>query len=70
MEDHPALQSLAPDEEIHVQATAGESVVIVTDRRLAVASPERLALDVPIDKSATHPIRYRARSSGDPRRGS
>jgi hypothetical protein len=49
MEDHPALQSLAPDEEIHVQATAGESVVIVTDRRLAVASPERLALDVPID---------------------
>jgi hypothetical protein len=49
MQDHPALRSLEPDEEIHVQATAGENVVIVTDRRLAIASRERLALDLPID---------------------
>ena len=49
MRDHPAFRALDPDEEIHVQAHAGESVVVVTDRRLAVASPERLALNVPID---------------------
>jgi hypothetical protein len=49
MAEHPALRALEPDEEIHVQAQAGESVVVVTDRRLAVASQERLALDVPID---------------------
>jgi hypothetical protein len=49
MRDHPALRSLEPDEEIHVQAQAGESVVVVTNRRLAVASQDRLALDVPID---------------------
>jgi hypothetical protein len=48
MRDHP-LRSLDPDEEIHVQATAGESVVIVTDRRLTIASEERIALDLPID---------------------
>ena len=48
MTDHPALRSLAPDEEIHVQVPAGDSVVIVTDRRLAIASNERLALDVSI----------------------
>jgi hypothetical protein len=49
MKDHPVLRTLEPDEEIHVQAQAGENVVVVTDRRLAVASQERLALDVPID---------------------
>jgi hypothetical protein len=46
---HPVMRALEPDEEIHVQAQAGESVVVVTDRRLAVVSSERLALDVPID---------------------
>src|SRR5436190_754843 len=49
MQDHPALRVLEPDEEIHVQAQAGDSVLIVTSRRLAVGSPERLALDVPIE---------------------
>ena len=49
MRDHPILRSLDPDEEIHVQARAGESLVVVTNRRLTVASQERLALDVPID---------------------
>ena len=49
MRDHPAFRALDPGEEIHVQAQAGESVVVVTDRRLAVASQERLALNVPID---------------------
>jgi hypothetical protein len=49
MEQHPALHSLDPDEEIHVQAPAGDNLVIVTDRRLAIAARDRLALDVPID---------------------
>ena len=49
MNHHPAFHALEPDEEVHVQASAGESVVVVTDRRLAIASTERLALNVPID---------------------
>jgi hypothetical protein len=49
MIDHPALQSLDPDEEIHVQAKAGDNVMIVTNRRLAIATDDRLAFDVPIE---------------------
>lgn len=48
MDQHPALRSLDPDEQIHVQAPAGGNIVIVTERRLAVAASDRLALDVPI----------------------
>jgi hypothetical protein len=48
MDKHPALGSLDPDEEIHVQAHAGDSLVIVTSKRLAIAAAERLALDVHI----------------------
>ena len=48
MDAHPILGALASDEEIHVQAAAGENVLIVTDRRLAIGSSDRLALDVPI----------------------
>lgn len=47
MKLHPAL-ALDPDEEVHVQASAGDNIVIVTDRRLAITERERLALDVPI----------------------
>ena len=46
---HPAFRPLDPDEEIHVQAKAGDNIVVVTNRRLAIASNERLALDLPID---------------------
>jgi hypothetical protein len=49
MDQHPALQSLDHDEEIHVQAAAGDNLVIVTNRRLAIASKDRLALDVDIE---------------------
>jgi hypothetical protein len=50
MEDqHPIRRALDPDEEIHVEAPAGDSVVVVTSRRLAIGSNDRLALDVPID---------------------
>jgi hypothetical protein len=49
VEEHPVLRSLTPDEEIHIQAAAGESLVVVTNKRLAIGSQERVALDVPID---------------------
>ena len=49
MNDHPALRLLAPDEMVEVQAPAGDALVVVTDRRLAVANAERLMLDVPIE---------------------
>ena len=49
MDDHPALRILEPDERVEIQAPAGDALVVVTDRRLAVASAERLMLDVPID---------------------
>ena len=49
MNDHPALRLLAPDEMVEVQAPAGDALVVVTDRRLAVANTERLMLDIPIE---------------------
>ena len=49
MDDHPALRILQPDERVEVQAPAGDTLVVVTDRRMAVATAERLMLDVPID---------------------
>lgn len=49
MDGHPVLRSLHPDEEIHVEVPAGDNVVIVTNRRLAIGSAGRLALDVSID---------------------
>jgi hypothetical protein len=49
VDDHPALRVVQPDETIHVQAPAGDALVLVTDRRLAVANAERLMLDVPIE---------------------
>jgi hypothetical protein len=49
MDDHPALRILQPDETVAVQAPAGDALVVVTDRRMAVANAERLMLDVPID---------------------
>jgi hypothetical protein len=49
MDDHPALRLLQPEETVEVQAPAGDALLVVTDRRLAVANAERLLLDVPID---------------------
>lgn len=49
MRQHPLLRSLDPDEEIHVETRAGDTTVIVTSKRLAVAASERLALDVNIE---------------------
>jgi hypothetical protein len=47
--DHPIHKALEADEEIHVEAPAGDHVIVVTNRRLAIGSRDRLALDVPIE---------------------
>ena len=49
MDEFPPLRILQPDEIVEVKAPAGDALVVVTDRRLAVANAERLMLDVPID---------------------
>ena len=40
MDDHPALRILQPDERVEVQAPAGDTLVVVTDRRMAVATAD------------------------------
>ncbi len=47
--DHPAIKRLEPGETIQVLARAASASVLVTDRRIAVAEDDRLALDVPFD---------------------
>jgi hypothetical protein len=49
MDDHAIRRALDPNEEIHVEAPAGDHTVVVTAKRLAIGSRERLALDVPIE---------------------
>jgi hypothetical protein len=49
LSDHPAWPALERDEEIRVRVSAGDSVVILTDKRLAIASQDNLALDVPLE---------------------
>jgi hypothetical protein len=49
MDDHPALRIVQPGETVQVQAPAGDALIIVTDRRMAVANAQRLMLDVPIE---------------------
>ena len=53
MHDHPANRHLHrilhPDEQIHFQTDAGDALVAVTDRRLAIADEHRVMLDTPID---------------------
>jgi hypothetical protein len=45
--EHPALQRLEPGEVVEVLAQATEASLLVTDRRVAVAEEDRLALDIP-----------------------
>jgi len=49
MNEHPALRILQADEVVQVEATVGDTLLVVTDRRMAVANAERLMLDVPIE---------------------
>ena len=46
--DHPILRTVAETEAIHAAAQVREAQLVVTERRLAVASVQRLMLDVPI----------------------
>jgi hypothetical protein len=47
--DHPVLRVIGPDERIQARARAGDTVIVVTDRRLAVGSTDRLSLDIGLD---------------------
>jgi hypothetical protein len=49
LDDHPILRTVAQSEAIHAVARVRDAHVVVTERRLAVASRARLMLDVPID---------------------
>jgi len=46
---HPALNRLEPGETVQALARAADAALLVTDRRLAVADEDRLALDIPFD---------------------
>jgi len=46
---HPILQVIAPDERIRARARAGDTEIVVTDRRLAVVATDRLTLDIGLD---------------------
>ena len=46
----PALISLKRGERIHAHAKAVDASIVVTDRRLVVASDARLMLDVPFER--------------------
>ena len=48
--EHPILKELQPGEQIHARARAGGALLLVTDRRVAVASDDRVALDVPFER--------------------
>ena len=67
MDDHPALRLLQSDEWIEVQAPAGDALVGVTDRRLAVANAERLMLDVPIEGLRRIQFGHRTQAAGNAR---
>ena len=47
--DHPVLRVIAPDERIEARARAGDTEIVVTDRRLAVGSTDRLTLDIGLE---------------------
>jgi hypothetical protein len=43
------LELLEPDEQLRTRARTGEAVLAVTDRRLVVAAPGRIALAIPFN---------------------
>jgi hypothetical protein len=48
--DEPILKLLKPDEQLQAVAKADEARILVTDRRVAVAVDDRIALDISIDQ--------------------
>ena len=49
LDNHPILSAIAAEEPIQAVARVRDAHVVITDRRLAVASDARLMLDVAID---------------------
>ncbi len=47
--DHPVLRDLQPGEQVQTLVQATTTRILVTDRRIAVAQEDRVALDVEID---------------------
>lgn len=47
--DVPYLSILGPDEQVQVEARATDALMLVTDRRVAVAVQDRLAMAVPFE---------------------
>jgi diadenosine tetraphosphate (Ap4A) HIT family hydrolase len=48
--EEPILRLLKPDEQLHAVAKADDARILVTDRRVAVAVDDRVALDITIDQ--------------------
>jgi len=48
IESH-VLHALEPGEQLRLKARSREAVLALTDRRLVVAAPERIALSVPLE---------------------
>lgn len=48
-DNRPFLKILDPGEQVHIQAKATDAVMLVTDRRVAVAVQDRLAMAVPFE---------------------
>ncbi len=46
---HPVADSLEPGEAIHRMAATDDFSLVLTDRRLAVATGQRVALNIPFD---------------------
>jgi hypothetical protein len=46
--DHPVVRRLGPDETVRAHIPVAQAKIVLTDRRLAVADEERLALDIEI----------------------
>jgi hypothetical protein len=44
--EHPALRLIQPGESLHLVAKTAGADLVLTDRRLAVAAGERVALDI------------------------
>jgi predicted dinucleotide-binding enzyme len=49
IDDHPYLRLLEPGEELHSVAEATDASLIVTNRRVAVARNDHLALAIPFE---------------------
>jgi hypothetical protein len=49
IDDHPILREVAGGETVQARARMREAELVVTEHRLAVASADRLMLDIPID---------------------